>query len=533
VNRCAGLYRWHWLSLAVALLASCSAVEKSSAKGAAPTAPLVGFTYHWDFFSSPAEAERLLAFAFAHGAQVLNVVPPPHVWEHPEDLELLRRVFVLTQEHGVAVVLNRIDGSALAGATAERGNWLFENVLTEPGMLPSGAKTPGFFFATVGNEALVEWEREETAFYAEHFSSQPNLLAFSVGGFNEPFVSQRGSLLCWDESTESYELAQYTPRGRAVWRRFLEHKFSSTAAMNAAYGARFASLAEVPMPRSERDTAFPRPGPAYWDLVSAVNEWFVASLEDCQRIWHARRKRAVPFVLQLNGGVVEKLEKGRPAFAALDIPDWLHRADAMGLSLYLNCGYPDWGRASAAATISLLRLGTIEGKPELVLEGGNECDGATLEPDRLSCFGSAAAPLAPRTVIYEFLKEGYADSFSTATGKLLGSDWTPRLEACRTVESAFAAARVPVRSEAPLLVLDDVGALAENVDLQLERRQLVRLGLRRPVVFVPLGDVALLPPGTTLVVQGREAVTRLTASLKDRAVAVVSAGSVLGAGRAR
>jgi len=34
-----------------------------------------GFTVHWDFISSADEAERLVSFAIANGAEILNVVP--------------------------------------------------------------------------------------------------------------------------------------------------------------------------------------------------------------------------------------------------------------------------------------------------------------------------------------------------------------------------------------------------------------------------------------------------------------------------
>ena len=86
--------------------------------------PRVGFTVHWDFFASAAEADRLVAFAIAHGAEILNVVPPPHIWEQPESLAVLRRIFATARRHGVAVVLSRIDGSSFSDAAGERRNWL-------------------------------------------------------------------------------------------------------------------------------------------------------------------------------------------------------------------------------------------------------------------------------------------------------------------------------------------------------------------------------------------------------------------------
>jgi len=523
------------LALAVAALvpAVAAAPAQAAAAGrAGARRPLVGFTLHWDFFADAAGAERLLAFALANGAEVLNVVPPPHVWEDPASLAILRRIFAEAGARGVGVVLNRIDGSALPDARGDRRNWLYANVLTERGRLPSGAPTPEFFLATVGNQAYERWLREETAFYADNFSGEPALLAFGVGGFNEPFVSQRGSLLCYDRSTESYEIAQYTPYAAAVWRRDLAERLGGVAGVNARYRSAFTALAAVPMPASESDPAFGNAPVAYWDFVAAVNGWVVRQIEGCRSLWHARARRPVPFMLQFSGYVPEKFEKGRPAFAALDVFDWMARADALGLSAYTNCEYPDGGRSSVAAMVNFLRLGPLAGKTVWVLEGGNECDGAVLDRDGLRFFATVAAPLRPAAVIYEFLAMSYAESFATSVGKLVGRDGRSRPEAVAAARDALVEAKVAVSDAATTYVLDDLTALPEDAALLAARRRLARLAVERPITFVPPRSLPALPRGSTLVVPSSPAVSVWRARLAAQGVTVTGPEALLGpAGR--
>jgi len=472
-------------------------------RGREAGAPLVGFTIHWDFFSSAAECERLVSFAIANGAQILNVVPPPHIWEDPTSLAMLRRIFADAGARGVGVVLNRIDGSALPGVGGERRNWLYGNVLTQRGRLPSGRPTPDFFLSTVGKPEYERWLREETAFYADTFSAEPALLAFGVGMFNEPFVSQRGSLLCFDTSTDSYEIAQYTPYVADLWRRSLSQRLGGVAGVNTRFRSAFPSLETVPMPLNEDDPAFGAPGAAYFDFVSVINGWVVRQLEECRALWHARARRPVPFMLQFSGYVPEKFEKGRAAFAALDVADWMTRADALGLSAYTNCEYPDRGHASVAAMVTLLRLGALLGKPVYVLEGGSECNGAVLDREELRFFATVAAPLHPASVIYEFLKMSYAERFATSAGKMMSARGRPRPAAVAAVREALREAMTPAPAGSTTYVLDDLTALPEDVELLAARRRLARLAIRRPLTFVPPGALRALPAGATLVVPSR------------------------------
>jgi hypothetical protein len=504
------------------LLASACA---TAAAGGGP--PYVGFTLHWDFFASQREADRLVAFAIDSGARIVNVVPPPHIWEQPESVAILKRVFAVTAAHGVGVVLNRIDGSSLPGPDGERTNWLYSNVLTERGRLPSGQPTPDFFLATVGKPDYERWLREETAYYAENFSSEPNLLAFGVGLFNEPFVSQRGSLLCFDDSTDCYEIGQYTRYTAAVWHHFLAGSFGGIGAVNRRFRTDFRTLDAIPMPISERDPAFGDAGTAYFDFVSAINQWVVARIEECRSLWHARAQRDVPFVLQLSGYVPEKFEKGRAAFVALDIFDWMRRADGLGLSAYTNCEYPDWGHASVRAMVAFLRLGELLRKPILVLESGAECHGAVLDPRELCFISDAVRPLTPTAVIYEFLKTSYDERSAASEGKLLGADFRPRAEAVVAVQQALRRATRPVSPGAAVYVLDDLDGLPADAALLASRKQLAQLAMVRSLTFVPERNVGELPAGATLFVPSQAHLATLQGILARHGVEVEAVKTLL------
>ncbi|MGE5235601.1 MAG: hypothetical protein ACM3O7_04525 [Acidobacteriota bacterium] len=487
-----------------------------------------GYTIHWDCFDSQAEAERLVRFALANGAGVLNVVPPPRIWEQPESLATLRRIFRTARRRGVTVMLNRIDGSSFAPPGRPRDNLLFGRILTELGRLPDGSPTPDFFLATVGNPAYQAWLEEETRYYAEHFSGEPALGGFSIGPFNEPFVSQRGSLLCWSPSTGSYEIGQYTPYLRDLWGEALRRRFDAgLAALNARFGTSFASFEEVPLPVNEHDPRFPRAAAAYWQLVSTVNQWVVDRYEACRSIWHAHARRRVPFVLQFSGYVPEKFEKGRLAFAALDIFDWMARADALGVSLYTNCEYPDWGHASDAAMVNFLRLGKLLGKPVFVLEEGNECNGAILDHGELGFLRDQARLLAPATVIYEFLRSTYYESSPQRSGRLLSPSWTENAPAVTAVSAALREAATPGVPPRVVYVADDAPALATDPAALQSRWKLMQAALRMPIVFVPVRVLDAVPSGSTLVVLAPLSDGQ-TRRLQSRGVLVTNAGDVLG-----
>jgi hypothetical protein len=64
-----------WILWAFALIASPTAAAPL------PTAALTGFVVHFDSITSVEEATALVQLAAAHGAGVINIVPPAHIRE--------------------------------------------------------------------------------------------------------------------------------------------------------------------------------------------------------------------------------------------------------------------------------------------------------------------------------------------------------------------------------------------------------------------------------------------------------------------
>ena len=71
------------------------------------------------------------------------------------------------------------------------------------------------------------------------------------------------------------------------------------------------------------------------------------------RIWHETSRQGGCSVHSSGSAAAkaEKLALGRPSFAAFDLAAWAGIADALGLALYTNSGYPDMGHGSIEATV--------------------------------------------------------------------------------------------------------------------------------------------------------------------------------------
>ncbi|MGE5343517.1 MAG: beta-galactosidase [Candidatus Omnitrophota bacterium] len=494
--------------------------------------PLTGFSIHFDFIDGPESAERLLAFAYQHGAEVLNVIPPPHVWENPPDLRILKTIFAFANKHQLKIILTRIDASRVNGEQATRDNYMYSSILTERGVLPSGKPTPRYFCRTVGNRQFMQWQKEETLYYARHFSGEPSLIGFSIGMFNEPFVSQRGSLLCFDEDTKVYEIAQYTPDALNWWHDWLKTEFShGVREVNRRYQTSFANVTDIPLPLNETDSRFGNPFLAYWDFVRSLNYWVVSQYEACRNIWHHHRKKEIPFILQFSGFEPEKLEKGRPAFAALDIFDWMKRADALGLSLYTNAEYPDRGHDSDQACVHFLQLGHLLNKPVYLLESGYEDNGAVSDADELNFFVSRSRELRPKTCIYEFLKMSYDETFTHNSGKLIDNSWNvnrqavDRLnDALKRVKQAFEPSE---KSLASRYIYDDPAAIRDSAHELTMRKAMIRRAYQEPVIFIPGNALTHLPAGSGLVVPRPAQTGKLLRYLKSRHIQVVDSETFL------
>jgi hypothetical protein len=496
------------------LIALCPAAMAGTAEG---------YTLHFDFINSWEDARQLIVAAHGNGAEILNVVPPARIWKLKESQKILRNIFDLTRTLRMQVVLSRIDACAPAADDPKRYSYLFEHILKRRGILPTGEATPAYFRETVGLARYEKWMREETEYYSRNYSGEENLAGFSVGLFNEPFVSQRGSLLCYDFATNSYEIAQYTKPCLEYWQSWLKKKYLTPNAVNGHYKTSFRSFSSIPMPRCEHDARFGASREAYIDLVSSINDWVLAQYVDCRAIWRKHAKRPVPVIQQFSGYVPEKFSKGRPAFAMLDIYSWMQEADALGLSLYTDAEYPDRGHASDKSMINSLYLGVLEQKHIFVMEGGNEDDGPVLIPQELEFFVGAARVLRPDGYIYEFFKAPFYAQFAHNEGYMLGADGAANKDAVAMLRGAINKSDKESALSGEIYVYDNPATLStDNDDLNVQK-QLQVAALTKTLVFVPEGSLKLLPKGSILLVIQQERKEDIFKQLAAKGIKIIPA----------
>ncbi len=357
-----------------------------------------GYVLHFNFLLTPQAAREGVAQAAAAGARIISLVPPAHIWEDEAGLQNLSAALDEAKLRGMRVLITRLDAQQTNGSV-----WVYAHALIDSACMPDGRAIPGdWFFATVGNQPFADWQREETRYYAQLVGQSSVLDAVAFGGMVEPFVSQRGSLLAWSEEAQTYEIAQYTPEGLLEWHHWLEEHFTSLAAINTEYHAAFTTLSDIPMPRNPTDARFGKAREAYFDFATSLNDWFLTQYRECRRAWQTGSRK--PFLLQLSGFETEKIALGRPEFAAFDLPAWLDEADGIGLSLYTQADYTDWGHASDVATLQLLQGARETGKPAYILESGCEAPRVTVEPHELSFALRYGLALHPDAYVYEYFR---------------------------------------------------------------------------------------------------------------------------------
>jgi hypothetical protein len=484
-------------ALGIFALAAVSLAAAAAATGrAAP--PKTGYVVHFDFLKSAEEGRDLVRIAQRAGARVINLVPPAHVWENPAALGMLDAILDEIARRRLSLIFTRIDAAYPPDAQGRRYYYLYSRILTEPGLLPNGQATNGYFRTTAGLESYAAWMEEETRYYARRFGRLPNLLAINLGPFSEAFSSERSGFLEYMKETDLYEITQYTAPAARLFHGWLAARFGDVAGVNREYGSRFALIQDVPLPLDESDPRFGRPELAYYDFARSINDWFVERYERCRRIWHEASGRAdVPFILQLNGGETEKIEKGRPALAAFDLPGWIARADALALSLYSNSGYPDLGNASIRATVRLSALARDLGKDVFVVETGCEEPNVVLDPEELRFLARVALDLEPRTFIYEFLKEKFDEPYPDNPGKLVtaaGRIRRPAFEALRGLFEELGRSR-PQLEPAGLYARIDPEAARGNARAGTLNSALYDLAADFPIRFVPPEARAIVRPG--------------------------------------
>jgi hypothetical protein len=469
-----------------------------SAVNANAEAPKPGFVINFDFIKNASEGRALVDVAERAGAKVIDLVPPAHVWEDSPSLAALDAIINEINRRGLSLVFTRIDAAKLPDRSGNRPYYLYNRILNEPGRLPDGMATAEYFRATVGKNGYAEWMEEETRYYARHYGGLPNLIGINLGPFSEPFSAERCGFLEYMDDSRSYEIIQYTRFAEKWWHGWLAAHYYYISAMNREYGTEFASFDVVPLPLNEKDRRFQRADLAYFDFARSLNDWYVERYTRCRQIWHEECKRAdVPFILQFNGGVAEKFAMGRPGHAAFDLPAWIAMADAVGVSLYTNNGFADMGHGSILATVNLLALAGDMRKSVFVLEGGNEAPNVTLDPVELAFYGLVARKLAPKTYIYEYLKDKFNEKYAQNPGKVVTADGRIRPKAFNALRKLFADIEShPVAPETPVLyACFDALSARGNTQAGIRYAALFDLAAFIPIRWIPKGHESLMHPG--------------------------------------
>ncbi len=480
------------------LVAFLCSILLFSAKNVKAEAPKPGFVIHFDFIKNASEGCALVDIAERAGAKVINLVPPAHVWEDPASLAALEAIIKEINRRGLSLVFTRIDAAKLPDRKGNRPYYLYDRILNEPGRLPNGKATAEYFRATVGKDGYAEWMEEETRYYASHYGGLPNLIGINLGPFSEPFSAERCGFLEYSEDSRTYEITQYTRFAKKWWHDWLAAHYNDVSTLNHEYGTEFASLYVVPLPLSEKDRRFERADLVYFDFARSLNDWYIERYMRCRSIWHEISHRAdVPFILQFNGHFAEKIVMGRSGHAAFDVPGWIDMADALGISLYTNNGYPDMGHGSILATLNLLAVAGDMGKSVFVLEGGNEAPNVTLDPVELAFFGSVAGKLMPKTYVYEFLKDKFNEKFAQNPGKVVTADGRIRPRAFNALRELFTDIEShPILPETPALYarFDSLSARG-NAQAGIRYAALFDLAAFIPIRWIPKGHESLMRPG--------------------------------------
>ncbi len=509
---------WPWRFLVGLLLVFCG-----TSQGYGQVAS--GYTFHFNFLGSPAAAVETIALVEQAAGRMVSLVPPAHIWEDNTARTTLDAAIAAIKHHRLRFVFSRMDANQSTGLA-----WLYQHALAQPGRLPSGSPSNDWFRATVGNHRFEQWQNRETLYYAKRYGRVAQLMGFAVGGMVEPFVSQRGSLMQWDQTSGNYEIVQYTEECRAEWHRWLRKHFGGPQAINRAYRTRFLSIADVPMPLHGKDSRFGRPREAYFDFVRSINDWFLCQYQTNRRLWHQYSGK--PFLLQLSGFESEKIARGRPEFAAFDLPAWIAQADAVGISLYTHAGYPGWGHAANEATMRLLATARDYGKSTFIMESGCEAPRVTIRPHELSFATHMGLMIDPLGYIYEYFR--YERDGKVDPGMMVNPDggrhqpgFARVAEQMRSAAATRKAVELPcfVYLSAPLTARsNEVAGFVNRAVYQLAGYLPCRLLPWQRFERIPAGSVVLLPPGLHRVAATSELRVLLNTS-RTRGWQLVSDGS--------
>lgn len=353
------------------------------------SAPKIGYLIHFNGLRSGTQALELLDSAKKGGAEVINIIPPSHIWEDPESLAVLQALIKGAEERKLEFIITRIDANTLSGT-----NYLYENILSE-GRGPEGRPDTE---RILGNKEYAEWMKEETEFYGKEFGNSPYLTGFSPGIIQDPFQT-----MFTRNGNGKYIFNQRTQFAREYWMNWLTNKLGSIERINQEYNSQFGSLTDIPVPASEEDQRYYYSRRAYYDFMRSVNDWFMQQYQENRDIW--KKYSSKPFILGVSWNTGDILAAGSSCNAALDIQKWFVDADAIGLTFYTDANQPDGAMGTLQATLNLTGMATEMGKPLYVLEMGHR--GSSKEPGTYyrELGALLSLPSQPEVLIYRYFHE--------------------------------------------------------------------------------------------------------------------------------
>ncbi len=360
--------------------------------------PKTGYLIHFNGIRSGTQALELLDQAQKGGAEVINIIPPSHIWEDPESLAVLQALIKGVEEKKLDFLITRIDANTLNGT-----NYLYQNILSEG----NGPESKPDLERILGNPEYAQWMKEETEFYGKEFGNNPYLLGFSVGILQDPFQ------MMFSKNTQGkYVFSQRTQFAREYWLNWLEEKLGNVERINREYNSQFASIADIPVPASEEDQRFYYSRRAYYDFIRSANDWFLQQYQDNRTLWKSHSPK--PLILGISWNTGDILASGSSCYTALDLQKWLIESDAMGMTFYTDASQPDGGLGALQSTLDLAGMASEMGKPLYILEMGHR--GSSKEPGTYfrDLDTLLALPSQPETLIYRYFHENVLTQNSDA-----------------------------------------------------------------------------------------------------------------------
>ena len=353
-------------------------------------APKLGYTIHFTGLRNSAQAIQVIGLAKKAGADVVNVVPPAHIWESTESLSILKTIFDEAEKQQIGIVITSIDADAVNGQ-----NYLHQRVFSDTDIHVDRPEIENI----IGNDKYTKWMQEETVYYGRTFGKHPALVGFNVGIYSNPFqYFFRKTAI-----EQDYIFIQKTAGSRNYWIDWLSNKLGRLERINQEYQSTFATITDMTIPIMEDDPSYPLTRRANYDFLRCVNEWFINNYKTNHDLWHQYSDK--PFIIQVNSEASNILAQDAGIYAALDVNQWFASADAVGLSLYTNSKQDDLGLGQMQNLLNLAGMSGEMGKPLFILESGHRLAAPELGIYLRELSSRIALPSQPVLINYEYFQE--------------------------------------------------------------------------------------------------------------------------------